>query len=432
MSSSTARFFRTRRPRATGARTTRGYVAALLNWWDGAPGAGAPTPSSLSDAIGIARLTLMIGLVFLHYGAYPGMASSPFDGFDPDTHPVATFANSFVLFFFFSVVPLLATVSGWLFFGFSAAEARGALASRIRHRGRSLYLPLLAWNGVYLLLALVAFRLWPQSTFFGGLNIDLAQAQARDYLNAVTALTAHPIAFQFWFVRDLLLVVLLSPLLWAGIRWVPLPGALVLGTVWITGHDLWIFFRTDVLFFFYIGGLLRWRRMAVGLSSHTTAILLALYVGLLAVRTLAPAAVDLAAGRPEWLEMMTRAMRLVGIAACWGLCLQAAYTAAGRRVARYAGLAFFLFATHFPVIAIVKAVTWSWIPRVTDAWMTVHYAGSVVATLAICLSAGLVLARTAPRWFALMNGGRLLPAAPAQSPGAARPAACGGQRGITQ
>jgi succinoglycan biosynthesis protein ExoH len=432
MSSTAARLSVAQRSRAAGLRGRKGHVARLLDWWDGVPGGAAPTPASLSDAIGFARLALMTGLVFLHYGAYPGLASSPFDGFDPHAHPVATFANSFVLFFFFSVVPLLATISGWLFFGFGVADARNALTSRIRHHLRSLYLPLLAWNGVYLLAAVVAFRLWPDAAFFDALNIDVVSAKARDYVDAITALTGHPIAFQFWFVRDLLLVVLLSPLWWAGLRWAPLLGASLLGTVWITGHDLWIFFRTDVLFFFYAGGLLRWRRMAVDLSARTTMILLALYVGLLFARTVAPAAVDLSVGRPEWLEVATRAMRLIGIAACWGLCLQAARTASGRFVARYAGVAFFLFATHFPVIALVKAVLWPLTPQVTDGWLIVHYVGSVIATLAICLVAGLVLARVAPRWFALMNGGRLLPIASAPGPAAVRRQVHDGRREITR
>lgn len=411
MSSTAARLSVAQRSRAAGPRGRRGHVAALLDWWDGVPGGAAPTPASLSNAIGFARLALMTGLVFLHYGAYPGLAASPFDGFDPHAHPVATFANSFVLFFFFSVVPLLATVSGWLFFGFGVADARNALTSRIRHRLRSLYLPLLAWNGVYLLAAVVAFRLWPDAAFLDALNIDLVGATARDYVDAITALGGHPVAFQFWFVRDLMLAVLLSPLLFAGMRRAPVPVALVLGAVWITGHDLWIFFRTDVLFFFYVGGLLRWRRVALDLPARATFVLLALYLGLLAARTLAPSVVDLEAGRPEWLNVMTRAMRLVGVAACWGLCLQTARTAPGRYVARCAGVAFFLFATHFPVIAVVKAIAWTWIPHVTDGWMLVHYVGSVLATLVICLSVGLALAHAAPRAFALMNGGRLLPVA---------------------
>lgn len=204
--------------------------------------------------------------VFLHYGAYPDATTSPFDGFNPDSHPAATFVNSFVLFFFFSVVPLLSMVSGWLFFGFRGDEPRAAMARRIRHRVGPLYVPLLVWNGVYLMAAVAAYRIWPDSVVFDALNIDLATAGAREFVNATAALTAHPIAFQFWFVRDLLLTVMISPLLWMGLRLAPVPVAALLSAVWLAGHDLWIFFRTDVLFFFHVGGLLRWRGAALAIT----------------------------------------------------------------------------------------------------------------------------------------------------------------------
>lgn len=139
-----------------------------------------------------------------------------------------------------------------------------------------------------------------------------------------------------------------------------------------------------------------------------TAKLTAVYCALLIARVLAPSLVNVVHDRPEGLEVLTRAMRLVGVAACWGLCVALARTASGQVIARYSGLAFFLFATHFPVIALVKAASWPWLPEATDGWLIVHYLGSVVATLAICLSAALVSARGAPRLFALMNGGRLL------------------------
>lgn len=101
-------------------------------------------------------------------------------------------------------------------------------------------------------------------------------------------------------------------------------------------------------------------------------------------------------------------MRLIGMLACWGIVLQLAATPAGAALARYGGLAFFLYATHFPFIAAMKIQLWRLIPAPTDGWMLAHYLASVLVTLAIALSAGLLLARKAPRCFALMNGGRAL------------------------
>jgi len=46
----------------------------------------------------------------------------------------------------------------------------------------------------------------------------------------------------------------------------------------ITDHDLWIFFRTDVVFFFYLGGLVRMRGVPVEIGWNATIALIALYV----------------------------------------------------------------------------------------------------------------------------------------------------------
>jgi surface polysaccharide O-acyltransferase-like enzyme len=360
----------------------------------------------LSQTINFARITLIVGLVFLHYGSYPNSQSSPFRGLDIHQHQVATYVNSFVLFFFFSVVPLLSMVSGWLFFSFTSdprADTKDALLQRMRRRFVSLYLPLVFWNALFLAVLLLVYAANPADPLLDEINIKFETAGIRAYVNAVFGITHHPVGFQFWFVRDLFVTALVSPLLWLLLRFAPLTGALLLGAAWIADHDLWIFFRTDVLFFFYVGALVRMRGVPVEIGWNATVACLALYITLIALRTLAPYAID---GTPTFLEWGTRAMRLAGVLACWGIFVRIAPTPFGANVARYGGFAFFLHAAHFPLLAQVKILLWKVVPAETDGWMMVHYAASVLITVAIGIGAGLVLSRCIPKGFALMNGGR--------------------------
>jgi succinoglycan biosynthesis protein ExoH len=367
------------------------------------------TNTDLSRTISFARIALIVGLVFLHYHAYPNSTMSPFDGMDPARHQAATFINSFVLFFFFSVVPLLSMVSGWLYFTFAPADAATALRSRIKRRIGSLYLPLVFWNALFVVLALALFRATPGHEVLNQINFDVHSAGWHDYVNAIFAVKRHPVAFQFWFVRDLLVTILISPLLWLLLRQARLLGAAVLGAAWLVGHDLGIFFRADVVFFFYLGALLRLGQARLHIGGRAAAVLLTGYVALVALRALAPTFVDVAPERPEWLDAATRAMRLIGVVACWGACLKLARTRIGAFAAQYSGLSFFLFATHFPLIAAVKHFLWLRLPAHSNAWMVAHYGLSVVGTIAIALAARVILAKAAPGWFALMNGGRLVP-----------------------
>src|SRR6185436_14065522 len=179
----------------------------------------APVPAAqLSRTIDFARIALIVGLVFLHYGMYPNFRLSPFGGMSVNEYEVATFVNSFLLFSFLNV---------------AQSEPGAALSNRIRRRFTSLYLPLLVWNLLYLSVLLVVFARSPVHPLLPALNIDFATAGPWQYFNAVFAIVHHPVAFQFWFVRDLFLTVLLSPVLWLMLKRLPLTGAVVLAGVWL-------------------------------------------------------------------------------------------------------------------------------------------------------------------------------------------------------
>lgn len=359
--------------------------------------------AQLSQVINFSRISLIVGLVFLHYQSYPNSRSSPFQGMDTEQFQVATFVNSFVLFFFFSVVPLLSMMSGWLFFSFTD-NARNQLLSRMGKRFKSLYIPLVLWNMLYLAILWSVFAADSRSPILEDININFETAGLVDYFNAVFGVTHHPIGFQFWFVRDLFVSVLVSPLLWVMLTRAPLIGATALGLVWLSGFDLWIFFRTDVVFFFYLGGFLRLYKVPLEIAGRVAVWLLVAYVLLVALRTAAPYFVNPESG---YLDVATRAMRLVGVMACWGIFQRLALTPLGAVVARFGSLAFFLHAAHFPLLAFIKILLWRLVPVENQFWMLAHYAVSVLITVAIGVAVGIAMARLMPKQFAFLNGGRL-------------------------
>lgn len=364
-------------------------------------------PSShLSRTIDLSRIALIVGLVFLHYGKYPNLKVSPFDGVSVGEHELATFVSSFLLFFFFSAVPLLSLISGWLFFSFldeSAADPAASLFSRIRRRFSSLYVPLVTWNFLYLGALLALYTAFPNYALFNALNIDFDRADLTQYLNAVFAIDRSPLAFQFWFVRDLFVAILLSPVLWVLIKRAPYVAAAVFFTVWLVNYDTRIFLRPDVPFFFFLGGLIRSSRTDVGVGARATIILASIYVLLVTARALGPYLIDESA----LLAAFTRLMRLIGALACWGLFLRLAGTKFGASVSQWGPFAFFLYAAHFPLMAEVKLLLWNLLPAVNDFWMVAHYLASVISTVILCLGAAVLLARYVPGLFGVLNGGRV-------------------------
>jgi len=355
---------------------------------------------------------LIIGLVFLHYGVFPNSSANPFQGLGIHEHRFATWLNSAILFFFFSAVPLLSMISGWLFFAFSPEDARLALRQRIYRRFTSLYLPLVVWNAAYLGALYVIFLANPNAAAFTNMNrlhMNFSSYGWWQYFNAIFAVSGEPLAFQFWFVRDLFVTTLVSPVLWLMLRHRPWAGAMLLCVIWLSGWNMAIFIRSDVPFFFYMGALVRQERIPLTLPLTVTVGLIVLYVTLAGLRALAPYVVVPVNGlEPFWLDAVTRLMRIIGVLGCWGVLYRWAQTDWGGRIGAYGGLAFFLHSAHWPLLGVVRVVIWRIIPGDDDFWMLVHYFASVSITIIIGLWCGIVLASIAPQVFAMMNGGRLL------------------------
>jgi len=364
----------------------------------------------ISRTISLARILLIVGLVFLHYLKFPNSSVWPYTGLDPNQHSVATFVNSAIYFFFLSAVPLLSMISGYLFFSFGNNDPMKTIFTRIQRRLISLYLPLVFWNVVIMAVLYVTYRTNMHYPLLGELNMDFSSAGWKGYINGIFALTTRPIGFHFWFVRDLVVTALVSPLLLIVSRRVPWLGAAALGTAWICGWSMVIFLRPDVPFFFYLGALVSMKQLPVTISLRAAIVVAAVFVVIVCIRALAPLAVEFSGGYivPTWLRITTSLMRIVGVIACWGMLQHMAQTPRGIRIGIYGGLAFFLYSVHWPLIAFLKIWLWPLMPAQTDFWMLVHDLACVTLTVMIGLGFGIFLNRYAPAAFALMNGGRLI------------------------
>jgi succinoglycan biosynthesis protein ExoH len=363
----------------------------------------------MSRTINLARILLIVGLVFLHYLKFPNSSIWPNAGLDLNEHSVATFVNSVVFFFFLSAVPLLSMVSGWLFFSFGNKDPMQTILARIPRRFNSLYLPLVFWNAVFMATLYCIYKTNMDYPLLAELNVNFSTAGWKDYINGIFALTRRPIAFQFWFVRDLFVTALVSPLFLLVSRRAPWLGALALGTAWICAWPMVIFLRPDVPFFFYLGTLVRQKQLPVAISLKAALTVFTVFIVLVCMRALVPLWVD-SGGHiiPTWLRVSTALMRFVGVVACWGLLQHMAQSPRGIFIGTYSGLAFFLHSAHWPLIAFLKIWLWPLLPAETDFWMLVHDFACVSLTVTIGLGFGILLNRYAPAIFALMNGGRLL------------------------
>ncbi|MBF9197526.1 acyltransferase family protein [Microvirga terrestris] len=362
------------------------------------------------DRINFLRLLLIIGLVFLHYGTFPGFSTSPYiDTLGPGdaTHPVASFTNRYFVFIFYSAVPLLGAISGYLFFK-NASGDLGFFLKRIRSRAFSILFPMISWCAIILTIFMMIRIVSPSSSHLAMIEYDLDRFGPSQLLNSLVGVTRRPINFQFWFLHDLFLTVLISPVLYILLRRLPFVGLFGIMAIWLTGIDLPLYFRTDVLFFFYLGGLIRMRSWNLDFIRPQTALIaMTFYLLLIGFRAIAPHFIleDSQIGGFLY-GPGTRGLRLLGIVAFWGCAPYLMNNALGRRITAFGALAFFLHSIHWPLNQFIKAGLSAAIPIDGEIGLLTNYFATAVLTLAMAFGIASAINSLSPTLFSHLSGGR--------------------------
>jgi hypothetical protein len=359
------------------------------------------------NQIDMLRILLIAGLVCLHFGSFPGSDVSPFRGMVSGPHAIASFVNSYVLFFFLSAVPLLSAISGYLFFRDSDFST-SFYFRRWRSRVTSIFLPMVSWNAIVLLLFAGVALIDPTTSVLGIVKYDVLHMTIPDWANALIGVTRHPINFQFWFLRDLLLTILFAPLLGILLSRLPFLGLAGLFAVWIGSYTLGIFFRTDVLFFFYVGALLNVRGWNVRtLAPKVAMAALALYAILVAARTAAPLAIsDTSLIGDIVYGPLSKLLRVLGVVTAWSVAPLLLRTQAGSVALKISSVAFFLHAIHWPLNQFVKVALAKIVGTDSNGALLFIYVTTIAVTIALALIAAHALSRYAPAVFKHLSGGR--------------------------
>ena len=167
------------------------------------------------------------------------------------------------------VFPVSFFIAGYLFFKMGQFSA-DIYVKKLIHRFQSLLVPFVLWNLLYLLLCVII------GLFTGQIPILGLSPDKLTFANGLKALwdlslidgapdVAAPIAVQFWFVRDLMVAMVCSPVIYFAVKWfITLSGRrplvrylLFLAIVFALGYcphvtainpDGWLFFAWGAYF----------------------------------------------------------------------------------------------------------------------------------------------------------------------------------------
>lgn len=189
----------------------------------------------LSQKFRILNFTSILAVVFWHAYLTPT--------------PVNEFANFYLFqnlvtsaFLRFSI-PMFFAISGYLFFVKPFNYRR-----QVQKRIKTLLLPYLIWSflGAILMYGLL---LLPATRNIINMQWEFSVSHFLKHI------TIEPVQYQFWFLRDLMVLTVLSPVIYLLSRKFSRLWIVLLGITWLMVGDKGIIIRVESLLFFHIGAV---------------------------------------------------------------------------------------------------------------------------------------------------------------------------------
>jgi hypothetical protein len=356
-----------------------------------------PVSRHMSQRIAVARVLCIVLMTFVH--VQPGIAGNvyaqPIDGFALVYYTLTRLVG-------LSSVSLLGIVSGYLMAGSLAKMQLAAVSGKVR----SLLVPLVAWNAVMFGLILVYGVL-------SGHWDKLPDATAIGIANAFLAVSEWPLVVPLWFLRDLFVCCVLSPLVIVALDRAPIATfALLLGYV-LFGEGTWLLQRPQLLLFFAIG---LWLRTSLHQDNKLDQIALPMAAGVFPVAAIfiyfRVEGVLLGDLDPRFLAALDTVLRLTMAAAVWQLTRLIAGSPILSRIGRYEPYVFLLFCSHAILFDFGGIVLRRFFGNYGDPLFAFSFFLQPALAMVVAWLGALVLLQLPPAIGEALNGGKLPRAKP--------------------
>jgi succinoglycan biosynthesis protein ExoH len=368
-----------------------------------------------SEFISMTRFLMIIGLTFHHMFQIPSSEYYPRDPIQTYSFFVPDLFNGFFHMAFMAAVPALSVISGYLFF----RRRDLSFPQLLKARFFTVALPAWIWAAIWLLVGFALFKVGQKYGLFGWMNYDFDKFTGLTLLNGIVGYDQNPFALQFWFVHDLILTLLLSPVVYHLLRTTKLWALPVMFAVWLTGYVPPLFFSMNVLFFFAVGAGLAFPQVgglqnALEKVAHWGGYAVPVFVLALVLRLFSFKFVEVS----EFIrgDFYLSLLRLLGIVSFSFVLLMLAKQDGSIKkfFLKYSGYSFFIFAAHYPLIMIVGAVAVRVPGHNSPTGFFAMWLAVPLLTATLCVILAKLLERFLPAVFALLNGGRNGSAPPKQ------------------
>jgi hypothetical protein len=349
-----------------------------------------------SRRIQLLRYPLIVGIVFLH--SYKSDLSMQYN---------LVVATGFWYFIQTLIAKSITMVSVPMFFTMSAYLlyvrfyfTTGFYLKVIRSRFQTLLIPFFFWNSCIL----VAYALLPSIPVIGSLFAQTQVPPADQWglfecVNLLVGLTGFPINFQFWFIRDLFLLITFSPLIYFIIKKTSSFFLLCLLPVWFFTPIFLQGIETEVeAILFFLGGA--WFAIKGFDLNAVDNVGPALLGGFICI-----AAMDAIYSSYHYGFIISKICILLGVPSLYWL-IGKVKNKLEKRLKFLAAASFFVYATHEPFGTLIKKIIHIFFPLLNNLLSILIFFSIPIIVSAICTSTFFVSRKLFPRFTSYVTGNR--------------------------
>ena len=365
-----------------------------------------------SEVIDFLRFPLIIGILLIHSASTTANLATDHIGNDAWL-PIFTICRDFFANTLGRLsVPTFFFISGFLFFLHIDAFDSGVYLKKLKSRVRTLLIPYLFWNILSLMIFHTAYHITALAPFFSQTH-DFTWQYFLKALWALPNLTPellhYPYAYQFWFIRDLMVMVTLSPILYHFVKSFRIASIALLGLLWFSewwqgwlpwldGHGLSIV----ALFFFTAGA---WfainKRNLIDDADKVAKWAFILYPPVAVADMFSKLHIP---GQYIYLPFVHNSGILLGMVACFALTAHLLKTGNVKVNTFLASASFFVFAVHEPLfLSKLRKVVFVIFQPQADADFTILYFLLVLVVAVVSLGIYWLLLRVLPGFTRLIT-----------------------------
>lgn len=360
----------------------------------------------MSEIIRFLRFPLAVLIVLLHARFQSGAIGDVSFSYSRNQYPIYYSLSNIMSDYICQIaVPLFFLLSGYLFFFNVSSFSWDIYKSKLRRRVHSLLIPYLFWNSLILLFYIFIQTLFPGLT--SGVNKFITSYTLSDWFHAYWDINGGPICLQFWFIRDLMVISLLTPILYFLINKFSYFSVFFIGLLWFLGYYTQITaIEIRPLFFFSLGALFTIKRFDLLKLCNRLAIPCAL-IGL-AVMILELLYYN--AYYVDWFVRYLGKFDRIGILSLMVVCIAGTSWLLKNRVVSINKFLlesnFFIFAYHGVTLAFISKIILKYFAPQTDFQALLTYAFIPTLTIFLGLFIFALLQRYFPRFTKVIIGAR--------------------------